>query len=192
MSETRTSGGTFLLSLTYCSNCVTTARASASTSRIVGRRVLEHAGGDLEEVGDCRRSRRSRRAAVPSTSTLTVPSGSLSSCSTLDDRADAIDVVRSRDRPGSRSSARPAGSACRPSSPPRAPRSTSRGRRRAARSCAERPRCRARVEPEKSLSWVSRPLDLTAVAPVGQPGAPDYGLRGGLLVQVFQGAKAPA
>ena len=63
------------------------------------------------------------------------------------DGADVIDVVGRRDRPARRSSGRPAGSACRPSSPLPARGRISRGRRTAARSCAGRRRCRAAAGP---------------------------------------------
>ena len=60
-------------------------------------------------------------------------------------------------RPRTRPSGWRAGSACRPSSPPRARAPTSRGRRRAARSCAETPRCRAAAGRDRTdcsiLSW---------------------------------------
>ena len=91
----------------------------------------------LLEAGDL------RARWPPSTSTFTVPSGSFSSCRIVRDRADAIDVVGRRDRPARRSSARPAGSACRPSSPLPARAPISRGRRTAARSCAGTRRYRA-------------------------------------------------
>ena len=47
--ETRTSGGIFLLSLMYCSNCATTVRASASSSWRSPRLVGDRLGVGLEE-----------------------------------------------------------------------------------------------------------------------------------------------
>ncbi len=48
--ETSTSGGIFLLSLMYCSNCATTVRASASISCCVARLSPMHLGVGLEEA----------------------------------------------------------------------------------------------------------------------------------------------
>ena len=85
-SVASSSGGSLRLSLTNCSNSVDQrARRSTSTSRSLARvDRLEHA--DLRDHRMPSRSpnrQRSRRALVPSTSTLIVPSGSFSSCSTL-------------------------------------------------------------------------------------------------------------
>ena len=49
MIETRTSGGIFLLSLMYCSNCETTVRASASVSCCVAGALANGFGKRLEE-----------------------------------------------------------------------------------------------------------------------------------------------
>ena len=81
------------------------------------------------------------------------------------DRADGVDVGGRRIVLGRVLLRRPAGSAYRPSSRPRAPAPTFRVRRRAGRSCAGTPRCRAaagrgrgcRVEFEHDASWLSRP-----------------------------------
>ena len=81
---------------------------------------IDRLGVGLEELGLVGEAARSCARWPPSTSTFTVPSGSFSSCSTVATRADGVDVVGGRDRPGWRSSGRPAGSACRPSSPLRA------------------------------------------------------------------------
>ena len=65
------------------------------------------------------------------------------------ERAHGVDRVGRAARRRWRSFARPAGSACRCASPLPAPRSISRGRRRAARSCRGRRRCREVAEPER-------------------------------------------
>ena len=55
--ETSTSGGIFLLSLMYCSNCATTVRASASVSCCVAGLIADRVGIGLEEglvVGEAR------------------------------------------------------------------------------------------------------------------------------------------
>ena len=77
-TETRTSGGTFLLSFTYCSNWFATERPSASSSpgspsssSIFSARASKNAGFS--------RNSTIRARAPPSTSTFTVPSGSLRS-----------------------------------------------------------------------------------------------------------------
>ena len=81
--EVRISGGIFLLSLTYWSNCCVTARRRASTSGDVS--VCGATGTDsatkcsplsLISLVDAR--------WMPSTSTLTVPSGSFSICRMLE------------------------------------------------------------------------------------------------------------
>ncbi len=81
-SEVRISGGIFLLSLTYWSNCASTARRMASTSLS----ARSSTGIRLISATNSARwsSMRSTRArCTPSTSTLTVPSGSLSICRML-------------------------------------------------------------------------------------------------------------
>ena len=83
LSETRTSGGTFLFSLTYCSNWVTTVRASASSSRGSEATSASTWACAWKNFGLSMKLSISARA-LPSTSTLTVPSGSLSSWSTLE------------------------------------------------------------------------------------------------------------
>ena len=102
--ETSTSGGIFLLSLMYCSNCATTVRASASISWCVAGFLgdrLRHAPGRMPRS---RRSATMRARCPPSTSTLTVPSGSFSSCSTVPIVPTVIDVGGATDRPAPRSS----------------------------------------------------------------------------------------
>ena len=57
LSETSTSGGIFLLSLMYCSNCDTTVRASASSSLLLAGLLGDRLGEGLEEllgVGEAR------------------------------------------------------------------------------------------------------------------------------------------
>ena len=49
LSETSTSGGIFLFSLMYCSNCETTVRASASISLSLARLLGDRLGMRLEE-----------------------------------------------------------------------------------------------------------------------------------------------
>ena len=82
-NDARISGGTFLFSLTYCSNCVSNERASTSASRSSSASdssVLTSASNMFSPI-----SKRSIRAlSPPSTSTLTVPSGSLSNCKMLE------------------------------------------------------------------------------------------------------------
>jgi hypothetical protein len=81
--EVRISGGIFLFSLTYWSNCCVTARRSASTSGVVS---------PVGWIGDTSATKCSPVSAMwrvsarcrPSTSTFTVPSGSLSICRMLD------------------------------------------------------------------------------------------------------------
>ena len=80
-SAVSTSGGTFLLSFTYCSNCEITERASTSISRSSycldvrqRRRRRPRSSSPACEL------RRCVARSTPSTSTLTVPSGSFSSC----------------------------------------------------------------------------------------------------------------
>src|SRR5690606_23163591 len=77
------SGGSLRLVFTYCSNRLVSVRATASTSR--GSRLVP---GSTSSARPCRAPSRSAMSptctrAVPSTSTLMVPSGSLSSCSTV-------------------------------------------------------------------------------------------------------------
>ena len=81
LTETSTSGGTFLLSFTYCSNWLATERPSASSSpgspsssSIFSARASKNAGFSWNST--------MRARSPPSTRTLTVPSGSLRSCST--------------------------------------------------------------------------------------------------------------
>ena len=82
--ETSTSGGIFLLSLMYCSNCATTVRASASISCCASALLADQRSAcGLEERLVVGRSAAMRARWPPSTSTLTVPSGSFSSCSTV-------------------------------------------------------------------------------------------------------------
>jgi hypothetical protein len=81
--EVRISGGIFLLSLTYWSNCWVTARRSASTSG------LASADGGIGSTSATKCSPLSAMCRVlarwvPSTSTFTVPSGSLSICRMLE------------------------------------------------------------------------------------------------------------
>ena len=82
-SETRTSGAIFLFSLIYCSNWLITVRPSASSSAlsaswsgIASVNASKYESVSLKEVMRARRP--------PSTSTLTVPSGSFSSCRIVD------------------------------------------------------------------------------------------------------------
>ena len=83
LSETMTSGGIFLLmSFMYCSNCDTTVRTSAgasgesaASSGTVSAAARKNSGFSAKE--------RMRARQPPSTSTLTLPSGSLSSCRTV-------------------------------------------------------------------------------------------------------------
>ena len=95
-SEVRISGGTFLLSLTYCSNCEITERVEHVHLALVvlldvaeradlGREILARA----RQLVDCARS-------TPSTSTLTVPSGQLEQLQDRRDRADLVEVLRRR------------------------------------------------------------------------------------------------
>ena len=82
LTETNTSGGIFLFSLMYCSNWDTTARARASSSS---------PPADVSCIGSAWAWKKSWFSAnstiftlwLPSTSTLTVPSGSFKSCSTV-------------------------------------------------------------------------------------------------------------
>ena len=81
--EVRISGGIFLFSLTYWSNCCVTARRSASTSG------LASASGGTGVTSATKCSPLSLISWVlarwmPSTSTFTVPSGSLSICRMLE------------------------------------------------------------------------------------------------------------
>src|SRR4030095_12688360 len=77
-SDVRISGGIFLLSLTYCSNCVTTARASTSISRRSCAPLSGMTRICAENISPMRSDSMLARSR-PSTSTLTVPSGSLTS-----------------------------------------------------------------------------------------------------------------
>ena len=77
--EVRISGGIFLLSLTYWSNCCVTARRSASTS------LFCSTSGGTGVTSETKYSPLSVTLCVvarwtPSTSTFTVPSGSFSIC----------------------------------------------------------------------------------------------------------------
>src|SRR2546421_2841256 len=81
--DVRISGGIFLLSLTYWSNCCVTARRNASISGLVS------ASGGTGATSATKCSPLSRMTWVlarwmPSTSTFTVPSGSFSICRMLD------------------------------------------------------------------------------------------------------------
>ncbi|MNK67521.1 hypothetical protein D3C87_868600 [compost metagenome] len=79
--EVRISGGIFLFSLTYWSNCCITARRSASTSVPFSPPSGASTGVTLAEKCVSPSSMRFTRARCwPSTSTFTVPSGSLSIC----------------------------------------------------------------------------------------------------------------
>ena len=89
-----TSGGILRDSLTSCSNSDTSERDSTSTSRSVrriGRLQLTCAVASKQSA--LGRTRRFRPARLPSTSTLIVPSGSLSSCRIAGQRADRVQVV---------------------------------------------------------------------------------------------------
>ena len=79
--EVRISGGIFLFSLTYWSNCCITARRSASISLDFGSFSADSTGVTLA-VKCCSPSSMwlTRARCWPSTSTFTVPSGSLSIC----------------------------------------------------------------------------------------------------------------
>jgi hypothetical protein len=81
--EVRISGGIFLLSLTYWSNCCVTARRSASISGVAS------ASGCTGTTSPTKCSvsvmlRVVLARCTPSTSTFTVPSGSLSICRMLE------------------------------------------------------------------------------------------------------------
>ena len=82
--EVRISGGIFLLSLTYWSNCCVTARRSASTSGLVSA----SGGTGVTSATKCSPLSADRCACsarcMPSTSTFTVPSGSFSICRMLE------------------------------------------------------------------------------------------------------------
>ena len=78
-SAVSTSGGTLRLSFTYCSNCEVTERASTSISRSSYCSTSLNGDTSAEKYWPvCSFSILARSA--PSTSTLTVPSGSFSSC----------------------------------------------------------------------------------------------------------------
>ena len=81
--EVRISGGIFLLSLTYWSNCCVTARRSASISGVAsalgGTGTTSPTKCSPVSVMLCVLAR-----CTPSTSTFTVPSGSLSICRMLE------------------------------------------------------------------------------------------------------------
>src|SRR5665213_2439148 len=80
--DVRISGGIFLLSFTYWSNCVSSARRIASTSCAgPASAACGSASDDMYSPWSVTWPMRAR--CVPSTSTLTVPSGSLSICSTV-------------------------------------------------------------------------------------------------------------
>ena len=76
-----TSGGTFLFSFTYCSNWPTVARASASISRGSASDSSSTSARTWKKRGLSTKLR-TRARPLPSTSTFTVPSGSLRSWST--------------------------------------------------------------------------------------------------------------
>ncbi len=80
--ETRTSGGIFLFSLMYCSNCDTTARLRASSS------WFSPIFSSTSSACAWKNSSLSENLVMaarcpPSTNTLTVPSGSFSNCNTV-------------------------------------------------------------------------------------------------------------
>ena len=79
--DVRISGGIFLLSLTYWSNCCMTARRRASTSLCISLPSAATSGVTVAVKWDSPSSMRFTLARCwPSTSTLTVPSGSFSIC----------------------------------------------------------------------------------------------------------------
>ncbi len=78
-SEVRISGGTFLLSFTYCSNWAMIDLTSTSTSRSSRRSSSLSTVISAEKWSPTLYRSISARSA-PSTRTLTVPSGSFSSC----------------------------------------------------------------------------------------------------------------
>ena len=85
--EVRISGGIFLFSLTYWSNCCITARRSASTSALSLSPSPTSSG--VTVATKCESSPPSSMCVTvarcwPSTSTFTVPSGSLSICRMVD------------------------------------------------------------------------------------------------------------
>jgi hypothetical protein len=80
--DVRISGGIFLFSFTYWSNCASSARRIASTSCAEpGSPCSFVAPADRYSPSSVTWSMRAR--CVPSTSTFTVPSGSFSICSTV-------------------------------------------------------------------------------------------------------------
>ena len=91
-SETRTSGGTFLLSFTYCSNWATTARTSASVSRTSPSASVRTSAwtwkkrGIVDEALD-------PGAGVALDQHLHRAVGQLQQLQDAGDRADAVDVV---------------------------------------------------------------------------------------------------
>ena len=98
--EVRISGGIFLFSLTYWSNCCVTARRSASTSLL---RARSRRGTGVTSATKCVAvvddAVRCVARCTPSTSTFTVPSGSLSICRMRRDAADLEHVVGATARP---------------------------------------------------------------------------------------------
>ena len=82
-SEEMISGGTFLLSFTYCSNCVISERLSTSASRpLTSSTSISSQRAAYSSSVSTKASMRAR--CTPSTSTLIVPSGSFRSCRIFD------------------------------------------------------------------------------------------------------------
>ena len=81
-SEVRISGGIFLFSLTYWSNWVMTVRIKASAS-LSSWSVCSTSTPNAIKQSSVSTKSETRTRCRPSTSTLTVPSGNLSICSTV-------------------------------------------------------------------------------------------------------------
>ena len=78
-SEVSTSGGIFLLSFTYWSNCVRSVRRIASTS-VESASSTTMGSISASKLAFSVSTRTMPARCTPSTSTFTVPSGSLSIC----------------------------------------------------------------------------------------------------------------